>query len=71
MSKNYEDRPIEYVKIDCDSEGAHKAAKEYKISAIPSYRVFKDGEVSDLTINADTSKLEESLETLSEKALKL
>ena len=70
VSDMNEDKPISYVKLEVNE--FHDQAKEYKISAIPSYRVFKDGEMVDkLSKQGALDKPEKEFKEMSDKALKL
>ena len=69
VSIEYEGQPIEYVVVDVDD--VYKEANKCNITAVPSYRVFKDGQlVEDLSYEG-SKDTKEQITAISEKVLKL
>ena len=70
VSIQYENEPIEYITVDADD--GYKEANACKITAIPAYRVFKDGElVQELSFEGGKTAAVKYLGGISEKVLEL
>ena len=70
VSIQYENEPIEFITVDADD--GYKEANACKIKAIPSYRVFKDGElVEELSFHGSKKEAVQYLGGISEKVLEL